>query len=132
MKSFVLSILGIALCVFLSGFDLPAEERELEVERAKLGRGIEEREIVDEDSIFTSNERVYLWMKVTGGTSDSIAVAWKIEDYHYTYKLHIGGNPWRTWAYKTVWKAGDWTVTVTDSKGKILKERTFKVEAKKE
>ena len=45
-----------------------------------------------------------------------------------TGTLKVAGNPWRTWSNKTAWKAGDWTVTVTDAGGQVLKELTFKVQ----
>ncbi len=98
------------------------------VAAAKLGREVVDREIVDETSTFAMNERVYLWLKVTGAADDSVTVTWKHDDLTYDYTLTIGGSPWRTWAYKTAWKAGDWMVTVTDSDGNVLKEMTFKVE----
>ena len=131
MKKFYMTILGIILWTGLSGFELHAQENGLKVAEAKLGRGVVEREIVDEDSVFSLNERVYLWLKVTDGASDTIAVTWKLEDYSYTYILHIGGSPWRTWAYKTVWIVGDWTVTVTDSEQSVLKKMTFIVKEEK-
>jgi len=40
----------------------------------------------------------------------------------------VGGNPWRTWSSKTAFKAGDWTVTVTDAGGNTLKELKFTVQ----
>jgi hypothetical protein len=126
MKKFYMPILGIILWVGFSGFELHAQENGLKVAEAKLGRGVVERQIVDEDSVFSLNERVYLWLKITNGASDTIAVTWELEDYSFTYILHIGGNPWRTWAYKTVWKKGEWTVRVTDGKN-ILNEMTFMV-----
>ncbi|MFQ5798093.1 MAG: DUF2914 domain-containing protein [Bacteroidota bacterium] len=103
-------------------------EGELRVAEAKLGKDVVDREIADETSTFAVNDRVYLWLKVTGGSADSVAVTWKHEDLSYSYTLKIGGSPWRTWAYKTAWKAGDWTVIVTDSDDNVLKEMNFKVE----
>lgn len=118
-------------------FSIPAFGQDQEpasklvVAEAKLGKGVQEREIVDETTTFTLNDRVYLWLRVTGGPADSISVTWKTGDQSYSSKLNIGGSPWRTWSYKTAYTAGDWTVTVTDADGNVLKEMAFKVEEMK-
>jgi len=128
MKRFILFILGFALM----GLNLWAEEKGLVVESAKLCGGVENREPVGEDSVFSVNEKVFLWMKVTGGASDTISVTWKIGDQQFPFQLAIAGSPWRTWAKKTVWKAGEWSVEVKDREGNLLKEMTFLVREKKE
>ena len=94
---------------------------------AQLGKSVLNREIMGEDSAFTVNDKVYLLLKVAGGAGDSLTVTWKQGEHSYPTNLGIGGNPWRTWAYKTTALAGDWTVTVADSKGNILREMNFKV-----
>lgn len=94
----------------------------------KLGKDVKDRMIVDEDSSFALNSKVYLWMKVSGGTNEEIMVAWKVGEVKHETKLTIGGSPWRTWAVKTAFKTGDWTVTVTDNAGNVLKEMSYKVE----
>ena len=104
--------------------------RAIEISEAKLGKGVKDRMIVDEATTFAVNDRVYLWMKITGGPSDPIRVTWKTEDFSESdTDLTIDGDPWRTWSYKTVFKAGDWTVTVTDNAGAVLKELKFTVSA---
>ena len=105
-------------------------EEKLKVAEAKLGKDVKEREIVDEASTFELNERVYLWLKVIGGSDDLLTVTWKHVEKSYTYVLKIGESPWRTWAYKTAAIAGAWTVSVTDSEGEVLKEMNFEVVAK--
>lgn len=115
----------------VAAFLAPAQEQgtvsKLAVAEAKLGKGVQDREIVDETTTFALNERVYLWLRVTGGPSDSITVTWKTGDQRYSSKLNIGGSSWRTWSYKTASSAGDWTVTVTDAEGNVLKEMAFTV-----
>ena len=124
----------ILLSVFLLGAPAAAEEptasgSDLAVAAAGLGRGVEDRELVGEDSTFVVNERVYLWMRVIGGPADSIAVTWRLDDAHeHEHRLGIGGSPWRTWACRTAWRTGSWTVTVTDSRGNLLKRMSFLVE----
>ncbi|MBI4546441.1 MAG: DUF2914 domain-containing protein [Ignavibacteriae bacterium] len=132
MKTFSISILVMALCLPVSNIDLFAQEEAelsgLEIVDARLGNDVQDRMIVDEDSVFTKNSKVYLWMKVVGSAYDEITVTWTIEDHSYSTTLSIGGSPWRTWAYKTVWLAGDWTVTIEDAAGNVLKEMSFLVE----
>lgn len=127
MKSFVLS-LGILLVVLTAGAfgqETIPPQKGLVVAEAKVGKGVENKELVGEHSDFLVNDKVYLWMRLTGGPSDSITVTWKHGTDSYDTKLNIGGSPWRTWSYKTVWKAGEWTVTVMSADGEVLKEMTF-------
>jgi hypothetical protein len=99
----------------------------LMVTDAKLGLGVENREIVDEGMAFNVQDRVYLWMKVTGGPSDPVTVTWQWPGMTFSYDLEIGGNPWRTWAYKTMHTGGDWSVSVADAGGNVLKTMSFTV-----
>ena len=100
----------------------------LQVAEAKLGTNVENRELTGEDSTFALNSKVFLWMKVAGGASDQITVIWKNGEMTHSTTLMIGGSPWRTWATKTATNAGEWSVSVTDTAGNVLKEMTFKVE----
>lgn len=99
----------------------------LEIEQAKLGKEVVNREIVSEATAFAVDERAYLWMKISGGPADSVTVTWSIDDYSWSTNLNIGASTWRTWAYKTLWKAGEWKVTVTDANGAVLLEKTLTV-----
>lgn len=123
---------SIMMILALAGaLNLNAQDQQmagLRVEDARLGTDVQDREIVGETSTFHLNDRIYLWLKVVGGASDSITVLWKTGDQEYSTNLHIGGSPWRTWAYKTAYVEGGWTVTVTDAAGAVLKEMSFVVE----
>jgi hypothetical protein len=99
----------------------------LTVADAKLGKAVENRELSQETAAFELNERAYLWLRITGGPADSITVTWKTGENTYESKLNVGGNPWRTWSYKTCYVAGPWTVTVRDALGNVLKELSFTV-----
>ena len=100
----------------------------LTVVDAKLGKGVKERMVVDEAAEFAVNDKVYCWVKITGGPSDPIKVVWTIGDYtDQDVSLAVAGDPWRTWSYKTVFKAGEWTVNVVDATGKSLKEMKLTV-----
>lgn len=95
---------------------------------AKLGKDVVDRELSEEASTFSVGERVYLWMRVTGAAGDSITVTWTHGEHSYDVMLGVGGSPWRTWAYKTAAYPGDWSVSVSDSQGNVLKQMSFKVE----
>ena len=109
---------------------LPAQEKQtksLQVKEARLGKDVQNKKIVDTTSTFVLNEKAYLWMRITGGPTDSITVTWKTGSQTYPSKLNVGGSPWRTWSYKTLADTGAWTVTVTDAGGSVLKEMNFNV-----
>lgn len=101
----------------------------LKVVEAKLGKGVQDRQITEEASSFAVNEKAYLWLRVSGGPADPIQVTWKAGEHTDTVPLKVGGGPtWRTWSSKTLWMAGDWTVTVTDAGGQVLQEVAFTVQ----
>ena len=112
----------------LACLPLTASARDLQVADAKLGKGVQDRAITEEAASFALNDKVYLWLKLTGGPADPIKVNWKAGEHADTVTLKVGGDPWRTWSSKTAWKAGDWTVTVTDANDQVLKEVSFKVD----
>jgi len=95
---------------------------------AKLGKNVVDREVTDETTTFAVGEKAYLWLRVEGGTGETLTVVWKINDLEFPVDLSIGGSPWRTWATKTLHLPGDWTVTVTDTAGNTLNEATLKVQ----
>jgi hypothetical protein len=125
----VLSALA-ALVVAFAPLAAGAEDQpagSLQVAEAKLGKGVQDRKITEEATTFAIDDKVYLWLKVAGGPAE-LKVNWKVDDQTDTVTLKIGGNPWRTWSTKTAFKAGDWTVTVTDAGGQVLKEIKFTVQ----
>lgn len=121
---FLLCILVVTTAAFTQTPASPG----LQVTDAKLGAGVQERELVGEAITFPPGGKVFLWLRVTGGKADTVSVVWKDGDNEHTTMLSIGGSPWRTWASKTVSHAGKWTVTVSDGKGTVLKELNFIVE----
>jgi hypothetical protein len=100
----------------------------IQIVDAKLGTSVENRNVIGEADTFPASSKVFFWLKAAGSTSDSITVTWKHGETSYNTKLFLGGSPWRTWASKTVGSAGEWTVSVSDDMGNVLKEMTFKVE----
>jgi hypothetical protein len=117
------------LVLVASGFILANASAEgLQVADAKLGKGVQDRNITEESTTFALNDKVYLWVKLTGSGSDAVKVNWTVGDSTDTVTLKVGGSPWRTWSSKTAWKAGDWTVTITDASDQVLKELKFTVQ----
>jgi len=123
----LISLVVVAACAL--GLQTVSSQGGLQIEDAKLGKGVQDRNITEEATTFAVNDKVYLWLRVTGSAgSDAIKVNWKIDDSTDTVTLQVGGDPWRTWASKSAWKAGEWTVTVTDASDQVLKELTFTVQ----
>lgn len=124
MKALVAALFVTIACAIPAAFASGA----LQVAEAKLGKGVKDRMITDETTTFAVGERVYLWVRLTGGPSDPIKVTWTIGDFSDAdIGLTVGAASWRTWSYKTAFKAGEWTVTVSDNAGAPLKELKFTV-----
>jgi hypothetical protein len=132
MKKIVLCTFVLMVGIALSSIALQAQTdvktATIQVVDAKLGTNVQDRMIVDENTTFPLNSKVFVWLRVTGAASETISVKWTNGELTHETQLSIGGSPWRTWANKTVAKAGNWTVTVTDAAGTVLKELNFKVE----
>ena len=103
------------------------EESQLVVAKHRFGLGVIDREIQDEIDTFYKGEVVYLWMRVEGGPGNPILVTWSTDDFSYDVPLGIGGTLWRTWARKTLFRAGEWTVRVTDAAGNELLKQSLMV-----
>jgi hypothetical protein len=129
MKKLIQVLALVSSALIASAMLLPIASAEgLQVADAKLGKGVQDRSITEEATSFAVNDKVYLWLKLTGGGSDPVKVSWKVGDSVDTVTLKVGGNPWRTWSSKTAWKAGDWTVTISDASDQVLKELKFTVQ----
>jgi hypothetical protein len=125
-----LTVLMVLFAVGTTGVQAQTEAKiaAIQIIDAKLGTNVQDRMIIDENTTFPLNAKVFVWLKVAGAASETITVKWANGGSTHETQLSIGGSPWRTWANKTVAKAGDWTVTVTDAAGTVLKELNFKVE----
>jgi len=124
----MLAATGVFLWIGCFGFfTLAYQVPGIQIEEARLGKNVQDRQVVDETADFARNDKVYLWLKVTGGAGETLRATWKAGTHTWTSDLSIGGSPWRTWCYKTAAVSGDWSISVADSKGNVLKEMTFKV-----
>ncbi|HEY5931013.1 MAG TPA: DUF2914 domain-containing protein [Burkholderiales bacterium] len=121
MKKILAACALLALAVAVPAF------AEVHVTEAKLGKRVVDRKITGETAIYKARDRAYLWLRVEGTNDDMLTVAWKVNDLVFPVELKINGDPWRTWASKTLHIVGDWTVTVTSSGGKTLHVARFKV-----
>lgn len=131
MNKILLLLIGltfVGLPIPLSAQEEQEMESKLQIVDARLGKNVANREITDETQTFMVGEKAYLWLKVAGGTDDSVTVIWGHGDHKFSTTLAVKANPWRTWAYKTLAMPGDWSVAVTDSEGNVLEEMMFKVE----
>jgi len=117
------SVLVAGLCMALGA----AAQTAPQVAEARLGKGVENRVIVNETNTFAVGEKAYVWLKVEGGAGQTVTVTWKFEDKTYPAQLAIGGSPWRVWANKTLHTPGKWGVAVTSASGAALKEMEFTV-----
>lgn len=117
----------LAACTMLALAAAAPALAEGRVTEAKLGKRIVDRRIADETATFAAHDRAYLWIRVEGTNDEMLTVTWKVNDLSFPVELKINGDPWRTWASKTLHIVGDWTVTVADSGGKPLHESRFKV-----
>src|SRR5262249_45030181 len=118
-----IAMLAITLCLLASTAVFAAGK----VTEAKTGKGVAERKITDETSTFAPGDRAYLWMKIEGASGENLTVTWQVNGRAYPTSLKVGGDPWRTWASKTLHIAGEWTVTVTDASGATLHEAKLAV-----
>ena len=74
------------------------------VEDAKLGTGVQDREIQGEaDSFAADVGRVYCWSKIKGGEGTEVKHVWYKGDTKVSeVTLKIKFNSMRTWSYKTI------------------------------
>lgn len=121
MKRLVAGVCAIALWV-------PSLAWSISITEAKLGKGVVDRELTEEASVFGLNESAYLWMRVVDGEGQDITVTWKHGALSYGVTLSVGSNSWRTWSSKVLFLPGEWTVTVTDSTGATLYETKMTVQ----
>jgi hypothetical protein len=104
---------------------------DISVVDAKLGTGVENRDIQGEaDSFKPDVGKVYCWSKIKGGEGSEITHAWYKGDQKVTeVKLNIKFASMRTWSYKTIpaGAEGSWRVDIVGPDGTVLKSLPFTV-----
>ena len=108
----------------------PAAASTVSVE-AVLARSVVDRAPQDTGSAFPDSVgTVVLWMRVTGGSGQTLHNVWfHGGDEVGNVPLTIGGSPWRTWSRKTIPAdaKGAWHVEIRDEIGTVIKRIDFTV-----
>ncbi|MDX1672914.1 MAG: DUF2914 domain-containing protein [Balneolaceae bacterium] len=127
MKKALLSTFAI---LFMTAFSAQAQ---IDVSSLQFGTDVENREIVGEDSVFTTDVgTVYCLTRITGVQDTAMVThVW----YHNNeemgrVELPVRSNNWRTWSSKQIWETwtGEWSVDVLGPTGEVLKSETFTIE----
>jgi hypothetical protein len=103
------------------------------VERFLTATGVEDREPVGENTVFTAEtERVYSFLELRNIRLDTdITFIWYAgENVVGEITLPVQqGDRWRTYAYKTIGGVtGEWRVELQDSEGNTINSISFRVE----
>jgi hypothetical protein len=108
------------------------ESAHLGVVELKLAEDVKDRQPVNPGTTFTTGAKVYTWV--------SLKVKEPETQVKYRYYLNDAAvytsNPqtvkqadaWKTWAYKTVDRAGSWKVEILDADDKAVFAQTFTVQ----
>jgi hypothetical protein len=110
----------------------PAEPSSVKVVDAKLGTGVENRDIVGEAERFSSDVgRVYFWNRLEGSEGSQVSHVWYKGDTKWSeVPLTLKFASMRTWSYKTIPanETGTWRVDVVAPDGSVLKSTSFQIE----
>jgi len=118
----------VMMAVLFTGLNLTVRSQTLE--DFAVCETVEAREPVNQKTTFLVNDKAYCWLKVVHATvGDSIAVEWYHEDeLIHTSKLALKYANMRTYANKTLHKAGKWRVVIRTSAGVALAAEDMVVE----
>ncbi|MDR8390166.1 DUF2914 domain-containing protein [Aliifodinibius sp. S!AR15-10] len=126
MKSIVCTFLILFFSITL------LQAQNLSVSTIEFGTDIEDRNIVNVDSVFTSSvERVYCFTQVDGAEkTTTITHVWYYgNEEKARVELPVNGPNWRTWSSKFILEnwLGEWSVDILDSSGEVLATKTFRI-----
>lgn len=125
----------VATTLFILSAVIAVNAQGLSVETIEFGTGIDNRNVVNVDSVFSNSiERVYCFTEVTGAgeSTTTITHVWYMEDQEMArVELPVQGEKWRTWSSKYILEnwTGEWSVDVLNSDGEVLATKTFQVES---
>jgi len=123
------TILAVAILLLVPA--LPAAQAELQLTKAVMARGLDQREPVDEATAFPRDVgQVVCFTQLEGGADTVIYHVWRHgTTLHAKVQLSVQAGPWRTWSRKRIHPSwtGDWTVDVEDESGKVLKTLSFTI-----
>ncbi len=127
----------LALAVFLT-FNLSLAQEDttaaptVNVDQILIGTGIENREAIGVDTVFTADVgKVYCWVLVTGAEAETqISFVWYHQDQQVAEVIvPVRSVRWRCWTSKTIIpeSTGAWKVEIKDEAGKVLESASFQV-----
>ncbi len=127
-RSFVISLLF--LLAGTIGIGLAQEGAMLTVQQMDFCTGIQDREPVGIDTVFSDDVgTVYCFTKIDGATdTTTVSHVWYYKgEEKARVTLNIKGDSWRTWSSKTILKEwdGKWRVDVESASGSILQSKDF-------
>lgn len=110
-----------------------AMAQEISVETFQFGTDVQDREIVDADTVFTNDvERIFCLTHITGMDENStVTHIWYHDNQEMaSVELPVRSNDWRTWSSKSLLPSwtGEWSVDVMDSEGNLLVSKSFVIE----
>lgn len=102
------------------------------VDQILFGTGIENREAVGVDTVFSADSgKVYCWVLATGAESETqISFVWyQGEEQVAEVNVPVRSARWRCWTSKTIMPdaTGTWKVEIKDEAGKVLESASFQV-----
>ena len=104
------------------------------IEKLAVCLGVKDRNPVGETTSVSANaNRVYCWMRVTGGSGKKVRPMWTLNGKSFAGAwMTIGSNSYRTWTTKRIDAAnvGEATLEIQDEKGRVLATREFAVVAR--
>ncbi len=115
--------------VLLSILSIPLAYADMDVARAQITSGIENKEPVDQLSkVYNDTHKVYFFTELKGMKGRSILHRWEQGGIvRAEVAFDIGGDRWRVWSSKNLYPTwlGEWTVSVVDDGGNILAQESF-------
>jgi hypothetical protein len=101
------------------------------VERIAVCMGVRDRNPANEvSSVPATAGKVYCWFRISGASGARVRTVWFVNGRRQNGSwMTVGGNTWRTWAWKKLEKStkGAARVEVQDEKGTVLASRDFTI-----
>lgn len=119
--------------IFILSLNPFLQAQDISVEAFEFGTDVQDREIVNADTVFSSDvERIFCLTHVTGMEEEStLTHIWYLDNQEMaSVELPVRSSDWRTWSSKTIlpdW-TGEWSVDVHDSEGNLLMSKSIQVE----
>ncbi len=125
-----MALFGAALAVSALTAGSAAADNGLVVRDFVLTNAIVGREPTDEASAFTvHDEKAFAFARINNtGSPTAVNIVWHYEGtQHGSVWLNVGtSSGWRTWSSANL-KPGNWSVSLVDTEGSVLVQRSFTV-----